>query len=237
MAVTSNDFVFSLQYTNEPSLFKLSNDTPYADFSDARNLGGEVLIAAHVNAADGDEEGEEDFITVDSTPYLTKTLYDINNTIDGHYRFELLRFPIWNVANPYVKEVVDGNGIITTYASLVFYSVTNKFYKALENQTGQLPTDPLYFEEITSFTVDSIRESDKIIIGVYNTIFDHRGRLCVKDELYKLLCKGVCLDLQKMMPYLKKSIYLKGAKAKADDNQPEQGEIITRILENSCGCD
>lgn len=231
MAVASNNFVFSLVYTNEPTLFKLSNDTNYATYSDNRNLGGEVLIAAHVTT-----EGVEEFVTVDSTAYLSKILYDINNVIDGHYRFELLRFPIWNIANPYVKEIQDVNDVITTYASLVYYSVNGKFYKAIEDQTGQLPTNPTYFEEVTDFTVESIRESDKIVIGTLNTVFDHRGRLCVKDKLYKLT-REACTDLQKLMPYLKASIYLKAAKAKADDNQPEQAEVITRILDNSCGCD
>lgn len=237
MAVTSDDFSFSLQYTDEPSLFKLSNDTVYTDFSDTRAAKAEVLIAAHVTAPEGDTPGEEEFVTVDSTPVLSKVLYDINNTTDGHYRFEILRFPLWLIGNAYVKEIRDINDEITTYASLVYDTATEKFYQAIENQTGGAVTNPALFEEITDFTTDDIRNSDKIVIGEYNTVFDHRGRICVKDELYKLLCKGVCFDLPKMMPYFKKSIYLKGAKAKADDGQPEQAEVITRTLENSCGCD
>lgn len=227
-----------IQYTNEPTLFRYSNTTVYGGAEEDRNEGAEILLAAHVVAPEHTgEEGVEEFLTIDSTPYLTKTLYDINNTSDGHYRFETLRFPIWSVATPYIEEVRDVNNEITTYASLVYYTVTGKFYKAIDSQTGGLPTNTLFFEEITDFTIDDVRTSDKIVVSEYNTIFDHRGRLCVKEELYKLLYPGVCLDLQKMMPYLKKSIYLKGARAKADDNQPEQGEIITRTLENSCGCD
>jgi hypothetical protein len=228
---------FSLKYTEDVTLFQYSNDTVYGGSNPARNAAGEYLLAMHVN-----EDTTEDFLLVDSTPYLTKILYDITNSIDGHYRFERLRFPLYSSGANYVSEILDSNGIISTYANLIFYSTTNKFYKCTANITNIAPdaiNGNLYWQEITDFTLSSIRLNTTITSFVENTLYDARGRKCVKDELYNLSKDGCVTDVNKLFPYLKKKIYLTGARSKADDLNPEEAEVITRILQNlcpNCGC-
>lgn len=225
-----------IQYTEEKGLFIYKNETTYGGVNEDRNESAEILIGAHVA-----EDTTESFVTIDSAPVLTKLEYEINNTIDGHYRFERLRFPNYNAGTANVKEVKDVNDITTTYPTLIYYSVTGLFYKCIENVTGTAPDavdGTTYWEVITDFTLDVIRNNDKIEIFVDEILYDARGRICVKNELYKLSAKGCgCIDdVSKLLPYLKKKIYLAGARAKADDAKPEEAEVITRVLQKLCPC-
>lgn len=229
MALT---WIYEKQYTDSEALMQVENQTVYGGAEDDRNEGAEVLIAAHV-----DEDEVENFVTVDSTPYLTKTLYDIPNTIDGHYHIETLRFPIWSIATPYVIEVRDSNDIITTYASVVYYTITGKFYKCKLANTGQLPTNTTYYTEILDFTDSELRSSNKIVVGETDQLFDHRVKVCVKDELYRIISNSCNTeDVSKLLPYLKKKILLTGAQAKLEDAKPEHAEVIIRELSTYCRC-
>jgi hypothetical protein len=214
--------------------FTFKNETDYTP--DLRTDKAEVLIAAHV-----DEQSIENFVTVDSTPYTSKLEYLINNTKDGHYHFELLRFPTFVPATIYDPETRDGNDIIITYADLVYYTNTQKFYKNIQSTSTVAPDDLTgaeYWEEITDFTDEEVRKNTNIEVGVFDDIHDCRARKCTKDELYKVTCKDPnCLDVKTLMPYLKKAVYLAGARAKNSDDQPEKAETILRIMDNQCkGC-
>lgn len=216
--------------------FTFKNETDYAPA--VRADAAEILIAAHV-----DEDSIENFITVDSTPYTSKLEYLINNSKDGHYRFELLRFPIHDNtgATTYNPEVRDGNDIITTFADLVYYTNTGKYYKNILQTSAVLPdavNGATYWEEILDFTDSEVRTNTTIEAGVFNDIHDCRARKCTKDELYKITCKDPnCLDVKTLLPYLKKAVYLAGARAKNSDDQPEKAETILRIMDNQCkGC-
>jgi len=232
MAVT---WLHCLVLTDNCGEFLFKNESTYTA-PDTRESKGELLIVAHV-----DEDAVENFITVDSLAYLSKIEYSIFNTKDGHYRFELLRFPIFDEtgAITYDPEIRDGNDIITTYAKLVIFG--NKFYKNIQTTSTVFP-DAIegaeYWTEITDFTDAEVRNNTNLAVGVFNDIHDCRARKCTKDELYKIVCKDPsCVDLKTLLPYLKKAVYLAGARAKNNDDQPEKAETILRILDNQCkGC-
>lgn len=221
-----------LIYTGNCGLFKYSNQTVYGAPNQNRNQGAEILVTAHIT-----EVPAEEFITVDSSPYLTKLEYDINNIIDGHYHFDRLRFPIW-ANDAAVAEIKDVNGIIITYATLRYYTPTNKFYKCIQIHTNIAPdaiNGNQYWSEITDFTLEAIRKNTTIEIFSVDKLYDCRGRKCTKKELLKLSC-NCNEDIKKFLPYLKKKILLSGARSKMDDLKPEQAETITRQLDNLCGC-
>lgn len=222
-----------LIYTDECTLHKYSNKTVYGTPNQDRNQAAEILIAAYV-----DEDEVEIFLTVDSTPYISKLEYDINNTIDGHYRYERLRFQFWSGATAYVKKVVDVNNIITTYPSLVYYTVTGKFYKALENHTNVAPdtavTGIINWIEVSDFTIAEIRLNPNIEAFVNDLLFDCRGKKCAKTELLKINC-GCIDDFKKLLPFLKRKVYLAAARSRADDENLKEAEIITRELSKLCG--
>lgn len=221
---------FCIVLTTECALFKFQDKINWGAPEVERNEGGHVLLAAHVN-----QDLSEDFITIDSTPYQTKIEYDVNNDVDGHYLFELLRFPIFDINTNYVKEVKDVNNIITTYANLVYYPNLTKFFKAIEDTMGHFPDDvdgATYWEEITSFNVESVRKNDKITVYRYDAIFTCRSRKCVKSFLLDLGCG--CDDIKKQLAYYKRKSMLDGAGSLANDERYAEAETNIRLLENMC---
>jgi len=226
-------YSYSKKSTSDPGLFQVTVSANYGSPNPDRNQGGEVLVVAHIT-----QEEKEEFVTIDSTPYLTKSIYDVYNTLDGHYRIETLRFALYDNATPYIPEIKDGNGIITTSASVIYYDLTNKFYKNILASTGIAPdaiNGTTYWEEITDFTLESVRKNTNLTIGSFETMHEDRNILCVKNELFKLnkLC-GCGDDLRDYLPFLKKKVLLDGICALAADLKYTQAEINTRVLQNLC---
>lgn len=232
MAIT---YSFCTVLHDDCGVFTIQNNADYTAGGEVRGDTGDVLISAYV-----DEDQVENFVPIDSTPYLSKIAYEVYNTIDGHYHSELLRFPLFSSANSYVAETRDSNDIIVTYANLVYYSNTGKFYKCiLANPATSVAPDAVggstYWEEITDFTDSEVRLNTTIKVGVFDDIATCRSRKCVKNELYKIIKKDPsCLDEKVLMPFFKKAIYLMGAKAKNSDNKSEEAEVIIRTLSNLC---
>ena len=73
--------------TDECGVFQYHDKNNWGSPEENRDQGANILLVASV-----DVDGVESFITVDSAPYLSKLIYDVNNTQDGHYLFETLRF-------------------------------------------------------------------------------------------------------------------------------------------------
>lgn len=218
--------------TDNCELHKYVNNTVYGAPNQDRNQAAEYLLVAYVNQSE-----VESFITVDSTPYISKLEYDINTTIDGHYRYERMRFQFWNSGANYVKKVTDINNIITTYPSLIYYALTGKFYKAKENHSNIAPDTPvtgiINWEEITDFTTAEIRKNPNIEVFVNDFLYDCRGIKCAKNELLKLPC-GCVDDWNKLIPYMKRKTLLASARSRADDGNLNEAESITRDLANLC---
>lgn len=233
MALT---WTHTLVKTNDVGVFTFNNTTVYGTGGNPlRSDGAEKLIVAHVT-----EDNIEEFITVDSTPYLSATSYTINNTKDGHYHFEILRFDKWALGTYNQIEVRDGNDIITTYAQLIYGVTMGKFYKliaaATDIEPGVTSGWETYWEEVTDFTDEEIRNNDTIEVAVFDDIHDARATICTKNELYKVSCADPsCTDVKSYLPYLKRAILLAGARAKRDDSQSEKSETILRNIENLCG--
>jgi hypothetical protein len=226
----------TLTKTTDCAVFVITNTTIYGGLEEDRDDAAEVLIIAHVT-----EDGEEEFATVDSTPYLSKVAYNITNELDGHYHGEFLRFPLWVNGNVYYPEILDVNDIITSYANLVYNTATETFYKNILNtnsvEPGVTSDWTTYWEAITDFTESELRTNTTISVSVFNDIHDCRSTVCTKNELYKINCSdGNCADLKNYVPYLKKAVLLAGARSKNADTQSEKAETILRNLENLCPC-
>lgn len=220
-------------------VFTINNNTVYGSPNINRNGEADVLICAYVDNILG-----EQFLTVDSTPYDSKISYDINNEKDGHYVAELESFDSFSNIVSYIKEILDSNNIITSYANLVYYSTTQKFYKCIANNPASPnsiapddPTGPTYWAVITNFTNTDIRNNTTIRVTSFDFIHDCRGRKCTKDALLSVLKKSPdCLDVKTLLPYLKKRVLLSGARVEADDLNFIEAENITRTLANICPC-
>ena len=221
---------FCVVYTTVCTLFKFQDKINWGAPEVERNEGAHILLAAHVA-----QDLTESFVTVDSSPYLTKIEFDINNTMDGHYLFELLRFPIYDINISYIKEVLDVNSKIAIYANLVYYPATDKFYKSIEPSLNIAPDaidGPSYWEQITDFTVESIRKNDKITVYIYNDTFACRSRKCVRNFLLDLGCG--CDDMNKYLAYYKRKALLDGADSLSSSERYKEAETNIRLLENMC---
>lgn len=216
-------------------VFTLKNQTNYGSPERLRSATGDILISAHITA-----DEVEEFATIDSTPYTSKLDYEVPNSIDGHYHSEILEFPLWVGATPYTPEVRDVNNVITSYASLVYYTPTTKFYKNIQATSAILPdaiNGSSYWTVITDFTDEEVRKNTTIFVGIFDDIATCRSRKCVKNELYKLSFKDPsCLDEKTLLPYLKKAILLAGAASLNNDQKPEQAELVIRKLQQLCPC-
>lgn len=221
-------YSFCLVLTDDCSTFQLQNNTVYT--SPVRSATGDVLVVCQI-----DSSGAQNYITVDSTPYLSSILYNIPNIVDGHYHFELLEFNQYNGGTSYVAETRDGNSIIVTYANLIYYATTGLFYKCILAGSGIAPdtvtTGIVHWQQITDFTDPEVINNSTIARGTYDSIATCRSKTGVKNTLYNIVLKDpACLDVKTLLPYLKQRIYLIGAESKNSDQKPEQAEVIIEIL-------
>ena len=95
MALVKN---YCLIYSSDCDVFQFQDKINWGSPEEARNQAANVLIVFHVT-----DKSKEEQIHVDSKPYLSKLVYDIHNTMDGHYRYELLRIPIYFNSENYNK--------------------------------------------------------------------------------------------------------------------------------------
>lgn len=116
----------------------------------------------------------------------------VNNvSLGGWYERMLVRIQIYSGATAYVPQVEAG-GIVTQYASIVYYASTNKVYKCILPTTGNDPTNPTYWEEVTDLS--TILDNTNITVTITNTyvraIVDQKmknlyaaiGRNCACDD-------------------------------------------------------
>jgi hypothetical protein len=237
MALIAANISLSLVLNADVTQFNINDNTAWGTGSiPARNTLANILIGAHVNI-----DQSSDWNTIDSTPYTSQLTYVVPNNIDGHYHFELLCFSPYNSANTYIIETRDTNNIIITYANLVYYSTTQKFYKCIQDNNSGSPVAPdapngaNYWQLITDFTDPEVRANTTIVNGIFDTIDTARSNLCVKNALYNIVSKNpACYDIKTLTPFLKKAVLSMGACAKNDDQNPQQSEVIIRMLANMC---
>lgn len=221
-----------IKLTDDCGVFQFEDKTNYGTPEENREQGANVLLVAHV-----DEEGKEDFLSVDSEPVLTKLVYDVYNTKDGHYLFEILRFRFYDNNTVYYPEEKDINGVIVTYANVIYYQPTNKFYKAINPAffINIAPDDVNandYWEEIIDFTVDSIRTNTNILVLETHDINDCRSRKCVRNYIIGLGCN--CTDQKKLVESFRRESILASARSLADNQQYNKAESNIRLLEKMC---
>lgn len=219
--------------TDDPGLFYLNNITAYGGTEENRDQGGEVLIVAHVT-----EEGVEEFVTIDSTPFISKTQYEIYNTVDGHYLAERLRFHFYLSITPYSPEVRDVNDVITDYADLIYDPAVDKFYKNILAITGVAPSDPTgltYWEEIIDFTDPEIRKNTTILVGEYHFLHATRSKKCIKNKYFELTKTCGCSEnFKDFLPLYKLKTLFTGACSLMSDLKYSHAEANIRLIQNMC---
>jgi hypothetical protein len=94
-----------------------------------------------------DQNGNRVFNNPDFGAVLAIMQWTVTISVSGWYERMLMRIQPYNNGSSYVPEISSG-GIITQYASVVYYAATNKVYKCILSSTGHLPTDATYWVEV-----------------------------------------------------------------------------------------
>lgn len=171
-----------------------------ADTTPNYGVGGNPVRSAAANYllwCHTDENGDRTFNNPNFGDVLSimswnVTMVSVNNvSIGGWYERMLMRIQIYDNATPYVAQI-ESNGVVSQYASIVYYASTNKAYKCILPTTGNLPTDATYWEEVTDLS--TIIANTNVSTTITNTyirsiadegvkqLFAAMGRTCGCDE-------------------------------------------------------
>jgi len=126
-----------------------------------------------------DENGNRVFNNPNFGNVLSIMSWSVTMAVGGWYERMLMRVQPYNGATAYVPEI-EVNGVITQYASIVYYPTENKVYQCIVASTGNLPTNSTYWEEVTD--LGTIVDNTNIEIDIENTYV----RSIVDDKIKRL---------------------------------------------------
>lgn len=192
-----------------------------------RSDAAEYLLWSKTN-----KDAVRDLLPVDQSNVLTNMQYNVNTPLDGWYEGIHLRIQFYDAGANYVEQQSSG-GVITQYASIFYYSTTNKVYEAILPSTGQDPTDTTYFAEVTDLS--DLIPNTNVAVFIKNFYVKTRASLCA-SKLFAELDDCSCSngnDRQNKHAY-----YIRGLIVAADSEfaqgSPNEMEKIIRQVTTKC---
>lgn len=201
------------------------DNTVYGSPNVNRNQEAHFILIAKM-----DENQQLSFISnIDNSAPLTSLSYNFVNSIDGAYRLILFVPAAYDNAATYTGEIIT-NGIITTYANIVWDAGTGKFYKAIgTNFSGHAVTQTAYWQPDPDFTTQV--NTNKVTTFVQDDIIVFRYEDCEVSKLDcavdNILC-GLCTDIQSLFSILQQQLVLDGAQSENWQQKATNAEIIIR---------
>lgn len=138
-----------------------------------------------------DSGGTREFNNPQQGNVLTNMSWNVETPVSGWHERMLMRIQIYSDIASYVPQV-ESNGIVSQYASIVYYQSTNKVYRCILPSTGNLPTDTTYWTEVTDLStiIANINVSVTItntyvrasVDGKIKDLFAAMGNTCACDE-------------------------------------------------------
>src|SRR6516225_5215677 len=130
------------------STYKLQLYSEQADASsgviqDVSTYAGENRTdkANFLVASKNDKNGTPTFLTgIDNTQPVSAMQWSFPTAIDGWYRFNLLRLPLYSSSPISTVQEIQSGGVITQYATVVYHTPTQQVVKALT--TGSVTVQP-----------------------------------------------------------------------------------------------
>ena len=157
---------------------------------------------------------------------LTIMQWTVQTLTAGWYERMLMRIQFYNPATPYVPEI-SSNGVVTQYASIVYYGTTDKVYKCKAATTGNAPTDATYWEEVTDLStlISNTNVSTTITNTYVRAIVDEKMR----DYFSSMGAKYGCDDQQNYKAWKLNGLLQSANSAVASGNYDEMDKIIAYI--------
>lgn len=181
--------------------------------------------ANYLMVSKNDKSGNRTYLTVTNSDPLNTLEWTVTSTLDGWHQATLLSFNKWSGATAYVANT-----------NAIYYTVTGKFYKAIQASTNIAPdsgSGPSYWEEIVDFTAIQQGYTNVEVID-FNFLVDSRTSLLISDDLYDKInedftCK---LSIEDAAHPLNLIAMLEAAQSKALDDKFDQAEQIIRAIED-----
>lgn len=203
------------------------NATVYGSPNQDRNEAAEVLLWSKTN-----KNGVRSFDNPSQGNLLTNLNYTVNTPVSGWYEGINLRMQPYDAGTNYVEEQESG-GVITQYASLIYYPTTGLFYYSVAPSTGQDPTDTAYFAQITDYsTVIENPNADAYIFDVYS---EYAVNNCITQK-FAANCGCAPGSFQQKFIDTLYSQKVAADLAFANGNSAQMEDIIRKISESCTQC-
>lgn len=196
----------------------LTDATVYGGANPARST-----VAVFLELWKLDEDAAETAVTVSNSEPETVTSWSFTYTDDGWYRARMY--------------IIEEFSIIVAYTTddIVYYTDGN-LYKAIQDSTGNLPTDTAFFELVTEYE-DTVIDGNNVIAEYYDFVLVEYGKKCAGDanaEWARQQDCGSCDKLKLTESFLKKRGLVIAIQRFAAISQFSKAEELARKLETTC---
>lgn len=189
----------------------------------ARNAAANYLLWAKT-----DEDGNRVFDNPDFGDVLTIMSWAVAVTLSGWYERILMRIQPYNNASSYVPQIESG-GVVSQYASIVYYATTNKVCKNVLACSGQVPTNGTYWAEVTDLS--TIIDNTNVQVAISNTYVRSTVDQKMK-ELFGNLGRDCACDSQDTVRAMKLDSLLISADSEVENGNYDDMQKIIAYLES-----
>ena len=159
---------------------------------------------------------------------LTIMAWDVVVTLSGWYQRILIRIQPYNNGSSYVPQV-ESNGVVSQYASVVYYPSTNKVYKNILACSGIVPTNTTYWEEVSNLS--TIIDNTNVSVTITNTYIRSTVDQKLKEKFKQIGRNCACDDTQVKLA-VKLNALLVSANAEVNDGNYDDMAAIILYLES-----
>lgn len=173
------------QNVSDVNLGVVADTTPdYGGGNPARADAANYLLWAKL-----DENGNRTFSNPNFGDVLSIMSWNVTTLVSGWYQRMLMRIQFYSGATAYVPQIESG-GVVSQYASIVYYGTTNKVYKCIVATTGNLPTNTTYWEEVTDLStiIANTNVSTTITDTYVRSTVDEKMKNLYKNIAYQCAC-------------------------------------------------
>lgn len=203
----------------------ITNTTVYGGANQDRNEAAEYRLWAKCDSA-----GARTFYNPEQGNVLTNLEYTVETLLNGWFQDIQIRIQFYDAAANYVAQVTNGQGVITTYASIFYYASTGKVYKARVDSTGQIPTNTAYFTEVTFEELYTILSNTNIEVSIEDHYIDAQLNVSLSSLFASKNCGCKFEDLEYILGLRASKIAADAEFANDDFNEGQ--ELIEYIEEN-----
>jgi hypothetical protein len=205
------------------------NAAVVADTTPDYGTGGNPVRSAAANYllwCKTDSSGNRVFNNPNFGDVLSIMSWNVTMETAGWYERMLMRIQFYSGATAYVPQI-ESNGVVSQYASIVYYGTTNKVYKCILATTGNDPSNATYWEEVTDLS--TIIANTNVSTTITNTYV----RSIVDDgmkQLYAAIGRNCACDDKEVQRANKLDALLIAADSEVEQgNYDDMDEIIAYL--------